>query len=45
VAVPSVARVKEAVRATDTTRWMQLARAALELADGAAVRALISGGT
>ncbi|MGA2283904.1 MAG: phosphoenolpyruvate--protein phosphotransferase [Candidatus Dormibacteria bacterium] len=43
VAVPSVARVKEAVRAADTTECAELARKALELADGAAVRGLISG--
>ena len=42
VAVPSVARIKEAVRAVDTRACARLARRALELPDGAAVRALIS---
>jgi phosphocarrier protein FPr len=43
VAVPSVARIKEAVRAADSGACVRLARRALRLADGAAVRGLISG--
>jgi phosphocarrier protein FPr len=43
VAVPSVARIKEAVRAVDAGVCLRLARRALRLADGAAVRGLISG--
>ncbi len=42
VAVPSVARIKEAVRAADAGACARLARRALRLSDGAAVRALIS---
>jgi phosphocarrier protein FPr len=43
VAVPSVARTKEAVRAVDAGACARLARRALRLADGSAVRGLISG--
>ena len=43
VAVPAVARIKEAVRAADSGACVRLARRALRLADGAAVRGLISG--
>jgi phosphocarrier protein FPr len=43
VAVPAVARIKEAVRAADSRACVRLARRALRLADGAAVRGLISG--
>lgn len=42
VAVPSVARIKEAVRAADSADCVRLARRALRLADGAAVRVLLS---
>ena len=42
VAVPAVARVKEMVRAVHSGECSRLARAALELADGAAVRQLLS---
>jgi phosphoenolpyruvate-protein phosphotransferase/dihydroxyacetone kinase phosphotransfer subunit len=42
VAVPLVARVKQAVRAADTGECARLARAALRLADAAAVRALLT---
>jgi phosphocarrier protein FPr len=45
VAVPAVAKIKEAVRAVDITRCVRLARAALEVEDGAAVRALIRSAT
>jgi phosphocarrier protein FPr len=43
VAVPAVARIKEAVRAADSGACVRLARRALRLADGSAVRGLISG--
>ena len=43
VAVPAVARVKEAVRAVDSRECNQLAEAALELEDAAAVRRLVAG--
>jgi phosphocarrier protein FPr len=43
VAVPAVARIKEAVRAADSGACVRLARRALRLADGTAVRGLISG--
>jgi phosphocarrier protein FPr len=43
VAVPAVARIKEAVRAADSGACVRLARRALRLTDGAAVRGLISG--
>ncbi|MGA3184183.1 MAG: phosphoenolpyruvate--protein phosphotransferase [Candidatus Dormibacteria bacterium] len=43
VAVPAVARIKEAVRAADSGASVRLARRALQLADGKAVRSLISG--
>jgi phosphocarrier protein FPr len=42
VAVPSVARIKEAVRAADSAACVRLARRALRLPDGAAVRLLLS---
>jgi phosphoenolpyruvate-protein phosphotransferase/dihydroxyacetone kinase phosphotransfer subunit len=42
VAVPAIARVKEAVRAVDTAECARLARAAIRLADGAAVRRLLA---
>ncbi len=42
VAVPSVARIKEAVRAADSGACVRLARRALRLPDGAAVRLLLS---
>jgi phosphocarrier protein FPr len=42
VAVPAVARIKEAVRAADSGACARLAGRALRLADGAAVRNLIS---
>ena len=42
VAVPTVARIKEAVRAVDAGACVRLARRALRLADGAAVRDLLS---
>jgi phosphocarrier protein FPr len=42
VAVPSVARIKEAVRAVDSGACVRLARRALRLPDGAAVRVLLS---
>jgi phosphocarrier protein FPr len=43
VAVPAVARIKEAVRTADSGACVRLARRALRLTDGAAVRGLISG--
>ena len=43
VAVPAVARIKEAVCAADSGACVRLARRALRLADGSAVRGLISG--
>jgi phosphocarrier protein FPr len=43
VAVPAVARIKEAVRAADSGACVRLAQRALRLADGSAVRGLISG--
>jgi phosphocarrier protein FPr len=43
VAVPAVARIKEAVRSADSAACVRLARRALRLADGAAVRGLLSG--